>query len=148
MAERFPSAFATPQESPGFLLWQVSNAWQRIQRETLAELGLTHVQFVLLAGVVWLHEEEAPLTQARLATHARIDVMMTSQVLRTLEAKKLIRRTPHPTDARAKALAPTEAGRDLARRAVDRVERGDARFFAALGGEVKELTGLLRQLAE
>lgn len=148
MAEPFPSAFAKPQESPGFLLWQVSNAWQRLQLEALADLELTHVQFVLLAGVVWLHEDEAPLTQVRLAAHARTDVMMTSQVVRALEAKRLIRRTPHPTDTRAKALAPTKSGRDLARRAVERVEKADAQFFAVLGSEVGELTQLLRRLTE
>lgn len=148
MTAPFPTAFATPRESPGFLLWQVSNAWQRLQREALADLHLTHVQFVLLAGVAWLHEREAPLTQARLAAHARTDVMMTSQVLRTLEAKKLIRRTRDPTDRRAKVLAPTKAGMELARRGMERVERTDAEFFAALGSETDEFAALLRRLAE
>lgn len=47
--------FASPDDSPGFLLWQVSNLWQRKMKAELSDLGLTHVQFVLLAGIVWLN---------------------------------------------------------------------------------------------
>src|SRR3546814_15453085 len=45
------SATLRPENSPGFLLWQVTNQWQRRLRATLEPLGLTHVQFVLLAGL-------------------------------------------------------------------------------------------------
>jgi DNA-binding MarR family transcriptional regulator len=143
MSTPFPSAHAGPGESPGFLLWQATNSWQRMQRAALAELGLTHVQFVLLASVTWL-AADAPLTQARLAEHARTDPMMTSQVLRTLEEKGLVRRAPHPTDARARSLEPTGAGRDLAGRAVRVVEAVDARFFGPLGKDLPRFVALMR----
>ena len=42
------------------------------------------------------------LSQALVAAHANTDAVMTSEVLRTLERKALVRRLPHPTDARAK----------------------------------------------
>ena len=137
------SRYRPPEQGPGFLLWRASLVWQRLQRDALEEFGLTHVQFVLLAGVVWLGQGEESLTQVRLATHAGTDVMMTSQVLRTLERKGLIRRTPHPTDSRAKVLVATPAGRDLAERAVQRVEEVDLRFFGREGREVKRLLGKL-----
>ena len=41
-------------DSPGFLLWQVTNKWQAAQRAALKPFGLTHVQFVLLASLTWL----------------------------------------------------------------------------------------------
>ncbi len=39
--------FKHPDQSPGFLLWQLTNQWQRLQRSALAKLNLTHGQFVV-----------------------------------------------------------------------------------------------------
>jgi DNA-binding MarR family transcriptional regulator len=117
--------------SPGLVLWQVTNRWQAAQRAALKPFGLTHVQFVLLASLTWL-DAEGPLTQRSLAAHAATDEMMTSQVLRALEAAGLVERGPHPTDRRARALQVTPAGRELANRAVVAVEACDRAFFAAL----------------
>src|SRR6185295_17722147 len=89
--------FNSPKVSPGFLLWQINNKWQSKQRKALKVFGLTHVQFVLLASLVWA-SDEVSFTQKQLAEHAKTDVMMTSQVLRTLERKGLIRRTVGITD--------------------------------------------------
>jgi DNA-binding MarR family transcriptional regulator len=147
MPRRVPSLFGAPAASPGFLLWQATNAWQRRLRDALRPLGLSHAQFVLLAGVTWLADRDAPVSQVRLAKHTRMDQMMTSQVVRTLQQKKLIRRVPHPADARANALLPTAAGRRLVRQAIYVVERTDQEFFGALGNDVGRMNGLLRVLA-
>ena len=147
MAERrLATAFAGPEESPGFLLWRITNRWQAAQRAALKPFGLTHVQFVLLASLAWLDDGE-PLTQRRLAAHAATDEMMTSQVVRTLEQRGLLRRKEHPHDARARALAATPAGRALANRAVVAVEKCDADFFAALESRKASFTAALRTLA-
>ncbi len=147
MADPFASGYPTPGESPGFLLWQVAAAWQARQRAALAPLGLTHVQFVLLAGVAWLERAGSPVTQVGLARHAGTDPMMTSQVVRTLERKGLLERAPHPRDSRANSLAATVAGRELAAAAIPVVEAVDAAFFAAVGDDLPALTGMLRGLA-
>lgn len=139
--------FQAAEDSPGLSLWQVTNRWQAAQRAALKPLGLTHVQFVLLASLVWL-QADGPVTQKRLADHAAADVMMTSQVLRALEAHGLVTRTPHPEDGRARALAVTEAGRELANRAVVVVEQCDRRFFDPLGEDVDQLWRLLRRLVD
>jgi DNA-binding MarR family transcriptional regulator len=65
-----------------------------------------------------------------------MDVMMTSNVLRTLEEKGLVRRDPHPTDTRAKSLAVTEQGRELVAQAVCVVENIDHDFFSKLGADM------------
>jgi DNA-binding MarR family transcriptional regulator len=91
----------------------------------------THLQFVLLASLTWLADEEA-VTQRRLADHASTDPMMTSQVLRVLERRGLVERRVHPADARARAAAATASGRALAGRAVVAVEACDDAFFATL----------------
>ena len=143
MPKRLPRLFAAPSESPGFLLWQAANRWQQRQRAALASLGLTPVQFVLLAGA----EDDTPLTQARVARHARADVMMTSQVIRGLERRRLVRRVPHPTDTRARVLRPTAAGRKLARRAAYVVDDADRAFFEAVGADRARLAEALGALA-
>jgi DNA-binding MarR family transcriptional regulator len=138
--------FDDAQDSPGLLLWQVTNRWQAAQRAALKPVGLTHVQFVLLASLSWL-DVEGPVTQKLLADHTAADAMMTSQVLRALEERGLVLRKPHPDDKRARALTVTEEGRALANRAVVVVEACDRAFFSAVGEDVGRLSGLLRRLA-
>lgn len=146
MADGFPSRFPGPGESPGFLLWQVGNRWQRRVRDALAPEELTHVQFVLLASLAWLARQGATVTQAELARHAATDVMMTSQVARALEARGLLERAPHPDDARARVLALTDVGRERVARALPRVEAADLEFFAAAGPAGAALVPHLRAL--
>ncbi|MBD0694346.1 MarR family winged helix-turn-helix transcriptional regulator [Streptomyces sp. CBMA123] len=121
---------AKPGESPGFLLWRVTLSWQRALAAALRPYGLTHVQFVLLAGAGRLGEQEGPPTQRRLAEHSGTDPMMTSQVLRTLEGKGLVERVPDPADSRAKRVRVTGAAAALLVDAMEAVERADAAFFA------------------
>ncbi len=142
-----PEGRLGPGESPGFLLWRVTLRWQRAMVAALRPLGLTHVQFVLLASAWWLTQVagEKP-TQRRLAEHAATDPMMTSQVLRILEGRGLVTREVDPGDSRALRLAVTENGTRLAREAIQVVEATDSEFFAA-AGEREPVVSLLRRLA-
>jgi DNA-binding MarR family transcriptional regulator len=142
------SEWLEPGDSPGFLLWRVSLRWQRLMTATLRPLGLTHVQFVLLASLWWLTEKagEQP-TQRRLAEFAATDPMMTSQVLRTLEAKGLVDRSAHPADSRARRLAVTRAGANLARESIDAVETADRAFFQKATGN-RSMVQFLRELSD
>jgi DNA-binding MarR family transcriptional regulator len=133
--------------SPGFLLWRTTLRWQRVMVETLKPFGLTHVQFVLLASTWWLCENDGPPRQRDLAEHAGTDPMMTSQVVRALEAAGLVTRTPDPDDARAIRVATTKAGKSLAPKAVAAVEAADRAYFAevpasARAGMMAALTAL------
>lgn len=148
MPRRLPALFGSPDASTGFLLWRAANRWQRRQRAALRPLGLSHVQFVLLAGVVWLADHDRPVSQVKLARYARTDAMMTSQVLRALQERKLVRRGPHPHDTRAKALLPTAAGRRLVRAAIFVVERADQEFLAPLGADAARLGAMLCTVLE
>ena len=145
-ARRLRTAFAEAQDSPGLLLWQVTNRWQAAQRAALKPFGLTHVQFVLLASLTWL-ESDGPVTQRDLAAHAATDPMMTSQVVRALQQRDLVDRAPHVSDARAWALSVTVAGAALANEAVAAVEACDAAFFATLGSGLPRFSAQLRALA-
>jgi DNA-binding MarR family transcriptional regulator len=119
-----------PARSPGFQLWHATLRWQRAVAAALAPLGLTHVQFVLLACTWWLNEHGEEPNQLRLAQQAGTDVKMTSQVVRSLERKGLLERTVDPADTRARRLHVTAPGAELAPRAIAAVERVDAEFFA------------------
>jgi DNA-binding MarR family transcriptional regulator len=137
--------FESADQSTGLALWRVTNAWQAAQRAALKPFDITHVQFVLLASLAYLDRES--ITQADLASHAGTDPMMTSQVLRALEAKGLVSRRPHPTDGRARVLSTTAAGTAMANRAVREVERCDRDFFRVLPdqrGFTAQLMSLVR----
>jgi len=120
-----------PDESPGFLLWHATLRWQRAIAAALAPLGLTHVQFVLLACAWWLNDQGHTPNQLTLAAQAGTDVKMTSQVLRRLEAKGLLERRTDPQDTRARTLHITAPGSALARKAIATVEQADDAFFGA-----------------
>jgi DNA-binding MarR family transcriptional regulator len=121
-----------PNDSPGFLLWHATLRWQRGVARALAPLGLTHVQFVLLACTWWLNEQGERPSQVALAAQAGTDIKMSSQVLRSLERKGLIEREVDTADTRARRLRVTNRGARLAPRAIAIVEQVDARFFADL----------------
>lgn len=131
-----------PEDSPGFLLWHVTLRWQRDMAAALAPLDLTHVQFVLLASTWWLNTHGERPSQVRVAQQAGTDVKMTSQVLRTLEAKELITRDVDPADTRARLIRVTHRGTALAVEAIDAVEAADAAFFQA----TRDLPALITQL--
>ena len=148
---RLGSRFDDADESAGLLLWQVTNRWQAAQRAVLKPFDLTHVQFVLLASLAWFSGNEPasdPISQKALADHAATDQMMTSQVVRALEAKGWLTRERHPGDGRAFALRITDDGAALVRRANAAVEQCDEDFFAALGSRTSAFAGALRVLRD
>jgi DNA-binding MarR family transcriptional regulator len=118
------------EESSGFLLWQVTNLWQREIKKALEQYGLTHSQFVLMASIHWLTIHEKDVTQIVLSAHTKIDPMTTSTVLRTLQKKELIQRQEHLTDTRAKTVRLTDEGIKMIKEAVVTVEKFDKDFFS------------------
>jgi DNA-binding MarR family transcriptional regulator len=135
-----------PNDSPGFLLWHATLRWQRGIAQALAPLDLTHVQFVLLACTWWLNEQGERPNQIALAAQAGTDVKMTSQVVRSLERKKLIEREVDAADTRARRLHVTKRGAQLALRAIAIVEQVDSEFFADV--PERQTLSFLRRLAQ
>jgi DNA-binding MarR family transcriptional regulator len=137
------------EDSSGFLLWQVTNLWQREIRKALESYDLTHSQFVLLASIHWLALHKQDVTQILLSSHTKIDPMTTSTVLRTLQKKGLLQRQEHTTDTRAKTVGLTENGRKVIKQAIKTVEAFDKAFFSTLGSKTRafneQLLALLGQ---
>ncbi len=136
------------EDSSGFLLWQVTNLWQREIKKALEPHDLTHSQFVLMASIHWLTLQKQDVTQILLSSHTKIDPMTTSTVLRTLQTKQLIQRQEHKTDTRAKTVGLTENGIKIIKQAVITVENFDKTFFSTLGNTTQTFNEQLLTLLE
>ena len=143
MADNPIFTYSQPEESTGYLLWQVTMGWHLRMNQQLRPVGLTLTQFSLLAGLYWLSRQGETVTQQRLADYAHTDRMMTSKVLQTLEKKGLVARHPNPHDGRAKQLHLTDAGEGLLRQAHSVMQQADAQFFGPLGAEAGQFNHLL-----
>jgi DNA-binding MarR family transcriptional regulator len=133
--------------SVGMRLWRSANAWHRAVDKALRPVGLTQVQFLLLSGLEDLGRDGAAVRQNELAQRTRVDVMMTSQVLRTLEAKGLVERLSNPRDQRAKVLILTSEGREAIGRAADLMAHCERMFFLRPTDDVAALMAGMRELA-
>ncbi len=102
---------AVPENSLGFLLWQVSQSWRQHFVAGLKPLDLTDLEFCVLSGVNHLADRTGePPTQVAVASYFSVNVMTVSQLVRRLEKRGLIRRRRHATDTRARILSLTAVG--------------------------------------
>lgn len=141
-------SFDKTEESTGFLLWQVTNLWQREIKKALEKYDLTHSQFVLLACILWHTSDKQNVTQILLSNHTKIDPMTTSTVLRTLQTKGLIKRQEHETDTRSKTVRLTETGLNITKQAIKTVEQFDKQFFGSLDKQTEDFNYKLTTLLE
>ena len=132
-----------PEESPGYLLWRVSTQWRSAIETVLKPLNLTHPQFVVLATTGWLTRNDGMVSQVEIGKISGLDPNTTSQILRGLQAKKLIKRQ-QTVDARSKQPVLTTLGRERLSEAMPAVERTDAQFFERL--ELAEVGGFIKNL--
>ena len=140
------SAYKTPDESPGYLLWRVSTQWRSAIEEVLKPLNLTHPQFVLLATLGWLTKDGNTVNQVEVGRMAGLDPNTTSQILRGLEAKKFIKRT-HWVNERSKNPVVTPMGAEVLAQSLPAVEQADIQFFAKLmDGQVETMVQLFQKL--
>lgn len=133
------------KESMGLLFWQVSMLWQRKIKKVLQAYDLTHTQFVILAVIEELTEQNKTVTQKNISDFSMIDVMTVSSTVRLLAKKGLISRSQHETDTRANSIVNTDMGKSLLSKAVKAVDKIDRTFFLDSGAN-KELHITLTEL--
>lgn len=148
MTEKIEFKFKSPNESPGYLLGQLTLLWQRKLKKVLDPLDLTQTQFVLLAALGWLSRENDNVTQVDIANQGNADRMMVSKVLRTLESKRFISRQEHQTDTRAKVIKLTDSGAAVLQKALTAVENADIEFFSVIGSNLSLLNENMVNLIE
>lgn len=148
MSKKIEFLFATPAESPGYLLSHLTMLLQRRHKRVLDPLDLTQTQFVLMAALGWLSRTNDHVTQVAIAEQGNADTMMVSKVLRTLEMKKFITRQAHGTDTRAKTVKLTKHGARVLQQALVAVEHADLEFFAHVGKSLPSFNKHLAHLIE
>ncbi|MBF6629031.1 MAG: MarR family transcriptional regulator [Proteiniphilum sp.] len=142
------SSFKSPNDSPGYLLGQVTMLWQRKLKKVLDPLNLTQTQFILLAALGWLSKKNNAVTQVDIAIQSNADRMMVSKVLRTLQDKKFISRQEHETDTRAKVVKLTNDGAKVLQQALTAVENADIEFFSVLESSLPSFNQNMVNLTE
>lgn len=135
-----------PKQSPGFLLWHISTSWRSAVEAVLKTFGLTHPQFVVLATTGWLTRNGDLITQVATGKMAGLDPNTNSQIIKGLEKKNLIQRTPS-SDARAKNVSLTAKGSAALNQALPAVEQADGQFFKVLTkSETESLIALFQKI--
>jgi len=124
-----------PDEQLGFLLIQTSLLKQRIINAALKELDITYMQFVILAAVLELGDEDALVTQQTVAARRRLDKAMVSNITKSLIQKNLLIRDKHPSDQRALVIKLTEEGTVVAMQGKEITKHIDTTFFAEIDQE-------------
>jgi MarR family transcriptional regulator, organic hydroperoxide resistance regulator len=132
----------------GFKLYQVSNAWQRHIKKALVNLQLTHVQYLLLICLEKFSHLEDKLMQVQISENAGTNKMMTSKVLRALEARQLIKRSHSRHDNRAQTSELTQHGHQLLSEAKTLVKKADTEFFDTIKHLEPQLDLYLHKLLE
>lgn len=149
MASAVKFHFSKPEESTGYLLWQVTMVWQRKMNRELGKIGLTHTQFVVLAALGWLSKNKKEVSQKDIAEQSNTDRMMVSKILKTLQKKELISRQENEADTRAKLVLLTKTGVVKLQEALKIVEETDDSFFSPLNQRLdfnKELGSLIEKM--
>ena len=122
--------YSDPGDSLGYLLHQLASLWRRRMNARLAEIGLTHTQFVFLIGLAWLARDGADVTQKDLGHYHKASRALTSRVVRLLERNRLIVQTVKSNDARARVLTLTAEGTKRLKLALPILDRTEDVFLA------------------
>lgn len=145
MAEAKQTMRPNPQAaSLGRLLFRLNRAMAGEFRARLKRLGVSGPEWTALSQI-----SRGPITPVALADYMEVDRAAVTRILRQLEDKKLIRRTPHPTDGRSSILILTTKGTRLMPRLIDAARSTNHSFLSLLPPpEAQQLVRLLEQLAQ
>ncbi len=143
----FESKYAdNAEKSIGLSFIKAYNIWHRKIKNKLGDLGLTHPQFVVLASLGYLAQQQEEVKQIDIANNADIDVMTCSTIVRNLEKLTLVYRCTSKQDTRAKVLSITDEGNQILSQALTLVEGVDTAFFSVLDDDQAVLNQLLQEL--
>lgn len=132
------------EDAPGFLLWQIEMCWQRIANQTLANYDLTYTQFIVLRISEYLNQNSNSVYQHQVAKFSRIDRMMTSRILASLEKKGFVEREKLSGDARAKLVILTPKGKVVLKESHNALSAAESAFFKQGGSNfVKFMQNIL-----
>ncbi len=129
-----PFKFKRAEDSPGLLLWQASQIWQRLIKQALELYDISHSQFVIMATLMWFELHDFETTQVTIINWTKLDKMTVSKSFKKLVALELVTRIEHEADSRAKSVSLSNKGKDLITKLIPIVEGIDHEFF----GQIKK----------
>lgn len=135
-----------PEASTGYLLWQISSLRQRKINVELTDIDLTHPQFVVLAGIHWLKQNNKIVNQVLLIKFTKMDKSVISSILKLLEKKEIVIREINPQDTRAKTLALSKIGNIRLEKAMEIINQVDLEFFDKTVINIDDLNELLLKI--
>ena len=107
-----------PEDAIGFWMWRLTLVFQRRAESALKQMGLTHLQYVILTLTGWLSLQSSQVSQRDLARISGVQEAQVSLMIKALKAKKLIKQTPGTEDIRVRWITITAAGVRLLSKAV------------------------------
>lgn len=131
--------FEVAEDSPGFLLWQTTTLWQRLIKKALENYDISHMQFVIMATLLWFEEHQENPTQTTIARLSKIDEMTVSKSLKKLSRDGYVNRQESPKDSRAKCVLLTSTGKKLVINLIPIVEEIDTSFFGIIGKDDQKI---------
>lgn len=145
MTDSIPTDLALLYTRPGFLLRRAHQISSAVFEGECQGLGLTPAQF----GVLTVLRASPGLDQSSLARALGFDKVTVLRVLRGLEARGLVQRSPAPASRRNLAVVLSPAGDTLLGEAQKPAECAYERLMAPLSPEQKQqLVALLLQLTK
>lgn len=130
---------------PGFLLRRAHQISAAVFEDECRTVGLTPAQF----GVLTVLHASPGLDQSSLARALGFDKVTVLRVLRGLEERGLVKRSPAPDSRRNLAVQLTPEGEVLLNKAQKPAERAYERLMAPLSTEQQmQLVALLQQMTE
>ena len=130
---------------PGFLLRRAHQISASVFEDECRSVGLTPAQF----GVLTVLRATPGLDQSSLARALGFDKVTVLRVLRGLETRGLVLRTPAPESRRNLAVSLSPVGEKLLKKAHKPAERAYQRLMAPLAPEQQaQLVALLQQLTQ
>jgi len=139
---KLPASLSRLYARPGFLLRRAHQISAAVFEDECRDLGLTPAQF----GVLTVLKTHPGLGQSSLARALGFDKVTVLRVLRGLETRGFVERSPAPDNKRNMCVSLTREGQDILAKAQRPAERAYKRLLGPLDEDQREQLIHLLQL--
>lgn len=127
--DQLPEDAPNPEDFAGFLIWQLSNKWERYVNQKLKAFDTHQGEVFHLISILQLSKKLDEVTQVDIARVTGGSIMNTSKILKSLESKDWITRQT-ASDSRAKKITVTEAGFTVLLGTAEVLGKADETFYS------------------
>jgi DNA-binding MarR family transcriptional regulator len=142
-AVQLPPNAPDPEQFAGFLIWQLSNKWEKFVNQKLKAFNTNQGECFHLIAILQLSPKLSEVTQVDIANVTGGSIMNTSKILKSLEQKQWITRE-RASDPRAKKIAVTAAGFLISVEMANVLQAANAQFYSLQ--HTPELISALQQI--